>query len=112
MVSQRDKSADLFALTTRFMGCVHHPNALACSPQSLDIQANRLHTGTTARVDRAALRAEARFERSWQGRSGNAQVCAGSADGAGREPCDLRVLNIQFQPNKQLSAEESGAEAA
>ena len=112
MESHRDKSADLFALTTRFMSCLQPPNALARSSRLLHIQENRLETGATARVDRAALRLRARFARSRRGRSGNPQVCADAADAAGGEPCELWALNIQVQPNEQPIAKGFGAEAA
>jgi len=123
MVSQRDKSADLFALTTRSLNCFQgspeqiqsfRAFAFACSPKLLRIQKKRTATGTTARaaIPVRQLRAEARFAFPWRGRSVNAQVRAGAADGASSEGCETGISNFQVQPNEQPSAEGFGAEAA
>jgi len=123
MVSQRDKSADLFALTTRSRNCFQgspeqiqsfRAFAFACSPKLFRIQKKRTATGTAARaaIPVCQLRAEARFAFPWRGRSVNAQVCLGAADAAAREPCEPWARNFQMQPNEQPSAEGFGAEAA
>jgi len=123
MVSQRDKSADLFALTTRSRNCLRgspeqiqsfRAFAFACSPKLFRIQKKGTATGTTARaaIPVRQLRAEARFAFPWPGRPVNAQVRTGAADSAASEACKTGISSFQVQPNEQPSAEGFGAEAA
>ena len=114
MVSQRDKSGDLSALTTRSRNCLSSSCAQARSPRLHLIQTNRLRAGTAARADRPVrqLRAEQGFAHSWREKPVNAQVCISAADGAASEPCEPWTHSFQVQPNEQPSAEGFGGEAA
>jgi hypothetical protein len=114
MVSQRDKSGDPFALTTRSRNCLSSSCSLALSPRLHLIQKNRLPTGTAARANRPVrqFRSEPGFAHSWREKSVNAQVCVSAADGAASEPCEPWAHSFQVQPNEQPSAEGFGGEAA
>ena len=113
VASQKDKSADLFALTARSKNCPSSNREPASSAQLLQVQKQKMAEITIGRADRTVRRqtAAACPVSPWK-KFESARVCLDAADGAASEPCESTFHNIQIQPIQQPSAEDFGDEAA
>ena len=114
MVSQMDKSADLFTLTKRSGGFSSHPFAIAGSPQPLQFPNKVAARSAPVRADRPAclLRAAVCVVFPLPPRFENAQVRPGASYGVPGEPCGSTNSNSQVLPIEQPSADPFGGEAA
>jgi len=93
MASQKDKSADLFALTARSRNCLSSYCEPTGATRLLQVQKQEMAADTNGRAGRNLRRLQA-------------------ADGAPNEFCKPTFHKTQLQPIEQPSAEEFGDEAA
>jgi hypothetical protein len=114
MASQKDKSADLFALTARSKNCFSHRWAPANRARIPQLQKQETTEGTTGRADGVLrrLKATTQFVVQCQRRFESVQICRCTADDAASERREFTFHNFQFQPIEQPSAEYVGDEAA
>jgi hypothetical protein len=113
MASQRDKPADLFALTARSRNCLSNDCAPASWTRILQVQKQKTAEGTTGRAGRTVRRprVDGCIPFPWQ-KSESAQVCCDAADGVASELRESTFRRLQVQPIEQPSAEYFGGEAA
>jgi hypothetical protein len=113
MESQRDKSADLFALTARSRNCRSRSRAPVNPARLLQIRKQQTAEGASSRTASSIRRflSGAVFAFPIQ-KSEGTQVWRGAADGGRSEPFELTFQKHQVQPIEQPSAENLGGEAA
>ena len=111
--SQRDKSADLFALTARLGNCPSSCCEADSAERRPQVQKQKTVEITTGRAARAArrLQVDAFYTVPWR-KFESAQVCWIAADGVASEPYKSKINKPQVQPNEQPTAEDFGGEAA
>lgn len=113
MVSQRDNSADLFALTTRSRNCFPSSCAQANSAHPLQVQ-KQSSAGRTPGWAVKSMRGSSAARASYfHGRDLSALKFAATPPMALEvSRANPRSRNVRIQPTEQPSAEDFGGEAA
>jgi hypothetical protein len=113
VASQKDKSADLFALTARSENCLSSYCEPAGALRLIHVEKQKTAEGTDGQAGRITrqLRAAACFAFPWQ-KLESVQVCRGAADGVADKAYESAFHKVQIQPIEQPNTEEFGGEAA